>query len=230
MDSRFIRSLKVSTIVHFAVVLALIIAPAVLNRRIQKKRKEIVTFVDFTVALPEPPSVTPVREIRAPEPPKPKEEPPKADVPEKVKPPPPKPKIERSTNRVVRTPPKPAQPPLSPEQVKKLLAAGARISDRTSIPENVEAGAWYYATVRQIMYDAWAQPGASVPAGATAEVEVRIARDGSVLRRAMTRSSGHSVMDQSVMRAVESVSKLPQLPASWTGPHRDITIEFVLER
>lgn len=229
MDPAFLRSLKISTIVHFLVVLALIITPAIVDRRITKKRKEIVAFVDFTVALPEPPpSVKPVRDIKPPEPPKPKEEPPKAVIPEK--PAPPKPKIERSTNRVVRTPPKPDQPPLKPEEIKRLLAAGARISDRTSIPADIEAGAWYYSTVRQIMYDAWAQPGASVPAGTTAEVELRVLRDGTVTRRTMTRSSGNSVMDRSVMQAVESVSKLPQLPASWSGPHRDITVEFVLER
>jgi TonB family protein len=228
MESPFLRSLKISTIVHFIVVLLLIIAPLVFNRHLKKQRKEIVTFVDFTVALPEtPPAVTPVRDIKPPEPPKPKEEPPKSAVPETVKP---KPKIERSTNRVVRTPPKPAAPPLSAEEIKKLLAAGARVSDRTSIPTEIESGAWYYATVRQIMYDAWVQPGASVAAGTTAQVEVRVLRDGTVVRRSLTRPSGNSVMDQSVMRAVESVSKLPALPSAWSGPSRDITIEFVLER
>lgn len=227
MESPFLRSLKISTLVHFGLVLVLIIAPIVFNRRLQKQRKEIVTFVDFTVALPEPPPVTPVKDIKPPEPPKPKVEPPKNVVPETVKP---KPKIERSTNRVVRTPPKPAAPPLSPEQIKKLLAAGARISDRTSIPADVESGAWYYATVRQIMYDAWAQPGASVPPGTSAQVEVRVLRDGTITRRTMVRPSGNAVMDRSVMQAVEAVSKLPALPASWSGPSRDITIEFVLER
>lgn len=229
MDSAFLRTLKISTIVHFLVVLALIITPAVINRRILKKRREIITFVDFTVALPQPPpAVTPVREIKPPEPPKPKEEPPKSDIPEKPKTP--KPKIERSTNRVVRTPPKPAAPPLKPEEIKRLLAAGARISDHTSIPPDLSAASWYYATVRQIMHDAWAQPGASVPAGATAEVEIRVMRDGSVVRRAMVRSSGNAVMDRSVMQAVESVTKLPPLPDAWSSAFRDITVEFVLER
>lgn len=228
MDSPFVRSLKVSTILHFVVVLLLIVAPAIYNRRLQKQRKEIVTFVDFTVALPEqPPTVTPVKDIRPPEPPKPKVEPPKRDVPETVKP---KPKIERSTNRVVRTAPKPATPPLSQEEIKKLLAAGARISDRTSIPADLESGMWYYATVRQIMYDAWPQPGASVPAGTTARVEIRVMRDGTVVRRTLAGPSGNNVMDQSVMRAVEAVPKLPPLPAAWNGPWRDISIEFVLER
>lgn len=228
MGSEFLRGLKISAIGHFVVLLILIIAPLIVNRQIKKQRKEIVTFVNFTVALPEPmPSVTPVREIRPPEPPKRKTEPPKSVVPEE--PTKPKRKIERSTNRVVRTPPKPAPPPLSPEEIKRLLAQGARISDRTSIPGEIARGSWYYAMVRQKMYDVWIQPGASVPAGKSTEVTLRILRDGTITRREITKSSGNPIMDQSVRRAVESVSKMPPLPNEWSGAYKDITVEFVLE-
>lgn len=228
MGSEFLRELKISTIGHFVVLLILIVAPLILNRQIKKQRKEIVTFVDFTVALPERmPSVKPVKEIRPPEPPKPKKESPKSVVSEESTKS--KPKVERSTNRVVRTPPKPATPPLSPEEIKRLLAQGARISDRTSVPDEIAHGSWYYAMVRQKMYDAWIQPGASVPAGKSTEVTLRILRDGTIARRQITRSSGNSVMDESVRRAVESVSKMPPLPSEWSAAYKDITVEFVLE-
>lgn len=228
MDPLFRRSLKISTIFHVLIVLLLILIPSLVNRRIQKQRREIVTYVDFTVALPEPPSIQPVREIKPPEPPKPKPEPPKpSPVPEQtVKP---KPTVQRSTNRVVRAPPKPAQPPLTAEEIRKLLAAGARISDRTSIPTDVPAGAWYYSVVRDKLYDAWVQPGGAVRPGTSVEVEIRVLRDGTIASYRMLRPSGNTVMDESVRRALETVKRLPPLPSEWGGPHRDISVEFVLE-
>jgi TonB family protein len=230
MDERFRRSLKNSTIAHFVVLLIAIIAPLIFNWRTNKKRKEIVTIVEFTVALPEAAAPEPVREFRAPEPPKPPPKPVVPDIPEPAKEPAkPKPKVERSEKKITRPAPKPQTPPLSAEEIKKLLAAGAKISDKTSIPPDLSSLSWYYAVVRQTMYDAWTQPGGLArSAGIITKVEIRVQRDGTIIRRRMIQSSGNSVMDDSVMRAVESVSRLRPLPAEVTGAHHDITIEFEL--
>ena len=75
MDERFRRSLKKSTIAHGLIVLFAIVAPLIFNWRTARKKKEIVQFVEFTVALPEAPDITPVKDIQAPEPPKPAETP-----------------------------------------------------------------------------------------------------------------------------------------------------------
>lgn len=229
MDERFRRSLKTSTIVHGIVLLAAIVAPLIFNWRTQRKKKEIVQFVEFTVALPENPAVKPVNEIRAPEPPKPKPEAPENDIPEPEKKA--KPKIEKSTKKIKRDPPKPKTPPLSEAEIRKLLAQGAKISDKTSIPTGDALLSWYYAVVRQTMYDAWEQPsGLGGMAGLTAEMEIRVSRDGTITRRRMTRPSGNAVMDESVKRAVDAVTRLKPLPAEFTGEYRDITIEFELAR
>lgn len=225
MDDRFRRSLKVSTIAHGVILLIAIIAPLVFNWRLRQKRKEIVSIVEFTVALPETPAPEPVRDFRAPEPPKPPPKPIVPDIPE----PAPKPKVEKSQKKITRPPPKPQTPPLSAEEIKKLLAKGAKISDKTSIPSDLDSLSWYYALVRQTMYDAWTQPGGLArSAGIITKVEIRVQRDGTITRRRMIQSSGHSVMDDSVMRAVEAVARIKPLPAEVRGSYYDITIEFEL--
>lgn len=221
MDPRFRKSLKISTAVHALVILALIVVPALLNWRWRRQRKDYVV-IDLTLALPEIPASA-VEAARAQKPP----EPPK-DIPEEPKPKP-KPQIEKSTKRITRPEPKPRQPQLTPEEIRRLLAAGARISDRTSLPDGEFPFAWYYALVRQAMYEAWNQPGAgAVPAGTTAEVLIRVEKDGTITSRKLTRSSGNAVMDESVMRAVQSVAKLRPLPPQFAGGSKEITIEFQL--
>lgn len=228
MQSRFRHNLKISAIVHGILLLALIIAPLVFNWRIRKKRKEIITFVDLTIPMPEIPSPTP--EVKSPEPPKPAPEPPKpkTDIPEPEK----KPKhvVQKSEKKVKRPPPpKPKTPQLSQEEIRKLLAAGAKISDRLSVPTDEFPAAWYYALVRQTMYDAWSQPSSLAGrSGLTAEVTIRVQRDGRILSREMTRSSGNPVMDDSVMKAVQAVTQLRPLPPQFPGASHEITIEFEL--
>ena len=228
MQSRFRHNLKISAIVHGILLLALIIAPLIFNWRIRKKRKEIITFVDLTIPMPEIPSPTP--EVKSPEPPKPAPEPPKpkTDIPEPEK----KPKhvVQKSEKKVKRPPPpKPKTPQLSQEEIRKLLAAGAKISDRLSVPTDEFPAAWYYALVRQTMYEAWSQPSSLAGrSGLTAEVTIRVQRDGRILSREMTRSSGNPVMDDSVMKAVQAVTQLRPLPPQFPGASHEITIEFEL--
>ena len=228
MDPRFRHSLKLSAIVHGVLLLALIIAPMIFNWRLRKKRKEIITMVDLTIPMPEIPSPTP--EVKQPEPAQKVPEPPKpkTDIPEPEK----KPKhvVQKSEKKVKRPPPpKPKTPQLSPEEIRKLLAAGAKLSDKLSVPTDEFPAAWYYALVRQTMYDAWNQPSSLAgQSGLTAEVTIRVLRDGRITEREMTRSSGNSIMDDSVMQAVRAVTQLRALPPQFPGNSYEITIEFEL--
>ena len=227
MDPRLRHNLKLSAIVHGVVLLALIIAPLLFNWRLRKKRKEIITIVDLTIPMPEIPSPTP--DIKQPEPVR-KEPPPppKTDIPEPEK----KPKhvVQKSEKKVKRPPPpKPKTPQLSQEEIRKLLAAGAKISDKLSVPTDEFPAAWYYALVRQTMYDAWNQPSSLAGrSGLVAEVTIRVQRDGKITSREMTRSSGNSVMDDSVMKAVQAVTQLRPLPPQFPGASHEITVEFEL--
>lgn len=220
MDRRFRKSLKISSVAHLSLILGVILAPLIANWYFRRQRRDIVV-IDLTVALPDIPAEA-VAEAAA-QPPAP--EPPK-DIPEEIKP---KPKVQKSTKRVTREPPKPDKPKLTPEEIRKLLAAGAKISDRTSVPTGSFPEAWYYALVKQTMYDAWNQPsGPAVSAGLRTIVLIRVEKNGAVTRRSLVRTSGNALMDDSVMKAVQSVSKLRPLPEEWGVSSKDIDITFDL--
>lgn len=234
MSDRFGRAVKVSTIVHLSLVAVLIVA-ALTARYMRRKPRERVTFVEFQVAVPPPPAdvevPAPTAEPKAPEPepvapiPKPKPQPQPKPKPK------PKPKIERSTKRVKRapeTPQRPPEPALTPEEIRKLLDAGARPSDRTVLPEERPALGLYYAQVREAMYAAWEQP-VGLPSGTKAEGMIRVRRDGQVVENRLTRPSGHAVLDESVRAALRAVGRLRPLPENYTGRDLEITIVFELE-
>ena len=57
-------------------------------------------------------------------------------------------------------------------------------------------------------------------------VLIRVQRDGAITSRTMLRSSGNTIMDQSVMDAVRSVNRLRPLPAAWGGLYRTYPLIF----
>jgi len=90
---------------------------------------------------------------------------------------------------------------------------------------------WYLAQVRAIMYDAWQQPSALAgKRGLVTRILIRI-RQGwpDCPEKRWWLKSGNSLMDISVMTAVESVQNLPELPFGFGGAYKDITIDFELE-
>ena len=227
-SERFKRVFYKSLAVHVGVILGVFIWPLVSRVLFRPKPKDIV-FIDLVAGMPEVPTV-PVEEVKPPESPKEPEakpEPePKKDIPEPSK----KPKIEKSTKKVKRPNPAPQQntPKLSKEEIRKLLAAGAKPGNSLSGNSDFPF-AWYYALVRQTMYEAWNQPsGLSASAGLTADVTIRVMQDGTVTQRQMSRPSGNKLMDDSVMAAVESVRSLRALPPGFGGSYKDITIQFEL--
>lgn len=236
------RAFWVSASLHGAIVAAFLILSLWRGCVRPPKPREIVTYIDVAAAAPppEPPSVLePLRE--PPRPPEPRPTPPRPvprDIPEPrpqptppPKPPPPRPRVEPSTQRVTRVqqPPAPARrPPLTADQIREQLARGLPASSASTSARDDFPG-WYFAMVRQTLYDAWLQPsGLSAASGLTVHVLIRVERDGTISRRQLVKPSGNAAMDDSVMRAVESVRKLRPLPDQYRGPYRDITVEFEL--
>jgi TonB family protein len=227
MDERFRKYLKRSAIGHGIVLLLIVILPAIVNWRIHRRNVESITFVDFTVALPGDTSVAPVKdfaESKARE-----RAPPKDTI---VESPPEKTghKIQKSAKKIKRPQGGTVRKSdLSADEIRRLLAAGARISDHTSIPMDDLWEAGYYNHVHEMMYRVWNQPTSlSASSGLSAEVLIRVQRDGAIVSRKMIRSSGNSLMDDSVMKAVQSVSKLKPLPSQFEGTSKDIRILFEL--
>ncbi len=236
------RTMLGSAATH-AAILGTIIASSLLRGCLLSQRpRELVTFIDLQEPSPQIADLQmpPLPEPPKPEPPKPEEpkppepEPPK-DIPEPPKDPPkPKPpKVEVSKVKVRRpapTPPTPKAKPPTAEELRRMLASGRPLGPPGPVgPVSDFPFDWYFALVRKAMYDAWEQPGGlSASSGLKVIVEVRVARDGTVLKRDVIRTSGHALMDESVNRALQAVRQLPALPAEYRGNTRDIQIAFEL--
>lgn len=220
--------LRVSLVLHGIALVLMLVLPWIFRAIERRRPNEKLMFVEFTVSIPPPPAP----ETPTPEPPKPE---PTDDIPvadKKIEKKPEPPKDIRQTNRVVRKDmppaPKPKDTPLTEAQIKALLAKGARIGDTTSIPDasQLALGA-YYNHVHERMYAVWQQPAQlkSLP-GLSAEVRLTVAPDGRISDRAKIRGSGNELMDDSVMKAVNSVKALRALPA---GHKKPVDIHVVFE-
>ena len=220
--------LRVSLVLHGISLLLMLVLPWIFRACERRRPNEKLMFVEFTVSIPPPPAP----ETPTPEPPKPE---PTDDIPvadKKIEKKPEPPKDIRQTNRVVRKDlppaPKPKDTPLTEAQIKALLAKGARIGDTTSIPDasQLSLGA-YYNHVHERMYAVWQQPEQlkSLP-GLSTEVRITVAPDGRISDRAKIRGSGNELMDDSVMKAVNSVKALRALPA---GHRKPVDIHVVFE-
>jgi TonB family protein len=259
MTGSFRRVFHGTAIVH-CVVLALLFAVQWLVMRPQPlKPIDDIQFIDLAAggggdAGPEtPPETKAPPEVKPPEEVTPPPEPPKDDtIPEPVKPKPTKIKPKTKPPVKTATPPKTNQvarvkstkPRLSQDQIRALLSSSVKsVGSRAGSSSGARGGgpggsggsdspvAWYYAMVRQIMYEAWVQPSGLANAGnPTVTVTIRVQRDGTISTWDITRPSGNVLMDESVKRAVQSVRRLRPLPPQFIGGTRDITIQFELEK
>ncbi|MEI7435857.1 MAG: energy transducer TonB, partial [bacterium] len=86
----------------------------------------------------------------------------------------------------------------------------------------------YLDQIKQIMYRAWTQPGNVDISGMVTKVQISLRADGALVGSAIVKTSGNTVMDQSVLQAVHSVARIPGVPAEFLSAHPCITIAFEL--
>ena len=240
----YFRSFRWSLAVHVAVLLGVALLGMLQGWSCRRKPPEQVLPIEFLVdtrsleAEPpasEPPPAEPDPPANVPLPPEPE---PPSPVPE---PPKPKPKPERrpvrvSTNLVRRTqrradPPKtakklPAGPRLTPQEIAKLLAAGAKASDRTVLAGQDELA---LGLIKRTLHAAWIQPSADQRGRRPVQIEVRLDRFGNLQRRTLIASSGSAALDTSAMRAVQAVRQIRNLPEGFADRYPSVIIEFELE-
>lgn len=126
---------------------------------------------------------------------------------------------------------------LSENEIKKMLGEGV-VSSVSPLPgpgSGTGGGgiyspfALYYNQVRTVMYETWQQPSSLIgKKGLVTTVEIRVQRDGQITAKKIATPSGNTQMDDSVTRALEAVTKLPELPAGMGGFYKDIIIDFEL--
>ncbi|MFN7965252.1 MAG: TonB C-terminal domain-containing protein [Acidobacteriota bacterium] len=171
--------------------------------------------------------------------PKPKPEKPVVTPKEKPAAPTPKPTPSRSTTRVADPSPEPATPstntatrPHEPEPAQ---------TDESTLPEGPIAGGvvgldaisqlspGYAGSVAQRLQSAWTDRPV-LPSGASAQravIRFRILRDGRIEAIELSQESEFTLLNQSVLRLMRSVGRLPAFPPSIK---RDsIDAEFVFE-
>ena len=119
---------------------------------------------------------------------------------------------------------------MTERQLKDILSRSIKPSDLArALPASPGRFDWYYESLREIMYGAWIPPRSlSKRSGLVTVVVIRVFRDGTLGRREMRKSSGNPLMDQSVMDAVKSISRVDPLPGGLGAAYEDITVDFEL--
>ncbi len=98
--------------------------------------------------------------------------------------------------------------------------------------EPSEFGA-YRSQIRDRFYQEWQQPTSIVRSSAdfVTRLKIRIGKDGTILNREVTISSGNTLMDDSVMTGAQKVEKIAPLPAGiTTGDYYEVSIDFKLDQ
>ena len=116
---------------------------------------------------------------------------------------------------------------LTPKEIEKLLAMGAKASDHTSIPGDNEI---CLLAIKNALYAAWVMPPAEDNTGRPAEIEIRLGSTGAVLSYRLISSSGNRNFDDSALAAAAAVPSFSNLSPEFLRAYNNIvTIEFQLE-
>lgn len=215
MNRRFIHYLKIVAAAHIGAVLLFMLISG--GRILLRRKTEVRLPVEFVVEAPAAPVVTEMV----------------TTVPEEKEPEPePKPasrrrlEIIKSNKRVTRSiKRKPLQRrQLSDEEIKKLLAQGAKPAEHTSVPDDDDAR--YDLIVHNELYAAWNAPNIEMAGDNAAKVSIRLAKDGRIIARKLVKESGNALMDSSVMQAVNAVQKIRGLSVGYLARNEWVTIVF----
>lgn len=228
MSQPFSRTLKVVTGLHVGIVLILLFHSGVVS--LFEPKPEMVIPVEFVVDVTPPmPDVDELLPPVAEPKPEPEPEPP-ATIPEPTPAPPkpnPKPrkKIEVSRKKITRSnaPKKPKRNTLTEEEIRKLLAAGAKPSDHTSIPDEDQR---CMALIRNTLHAVWDEPTAEAAGGAETELRITLEPGGRIRSSKLHRRSGNVSLDSSVQRVADSVQRIHGLSADFIRRHSTVTISF----
>lgn len=116
--------------------------------------------------------------------------------------------------------------PLTAEEIQRFLSLGAKMGETTSIPDDETI---QLLRIHDALFEAWQQPSAEEAGGRVVEVAITLREDGMILDRKLKRKSGNQVLDESVLKAVNSVPWIRGLPIDFVRRHKVVTIEFKVE-
>jgi len=136
-------------------------------------------------------------------------------------------RIRRSTRKVRRRAERVRVP--RADELRRILSEGLPPTRTAETPLSAALPDWYYAAVKQRLYEAWAQPpGSEVPPGTRVRAILTVQRDGRVLEAKIAQPSGLRLMDDSVREALQATTSLDPLPSTYAGNRAIITVDFVM--
>jgi len=219
MNDRFVHYFRIVAAIHVGVILlfAVLSACGIFFR----KRRDVAVPVEFVVEIP------PVLQAREEIPAAAVEQIP-VDAP--VPRPEPKPErkpIKRSYRRISRkNVSSSTRKSISSDEIKRLLAQGAKPGDYTSIPDDDTR---CLEIVRQVLFRAWRQPGAEEIGYHVPEIRIWLDSDGRILKWKLVTESESPVHDASVIEAVSSVRRIDGLSTAFLERNRSILVSFKVE-
>jgi outer membrane biosynthesis protein TonB len=151
---------------------------------------------------------------------------------------PPKPPVSSFTKgeRVVRLTPGPTtrqpvkltrQPMLSAEEIKRLLALGARPGEANVIPQDEVQRC--FVLVKRALYEAWVRPSRGDAGPRPAQIELTFGFGGTIAQVRLVRSSGSVILDRSAEAAARAAGQVSGLTARFLHDYPRVTVDFELE-
>lgn len=158
--------------------------------------------------------------------------------------------IKKEEKKEIITKPKEVQKPATDlnADIKKLeeFLKKNKLQEVKTPPENVTkspagsgygksgvygSGSAYESTIQQIIRNHWMQPGRAIVGQNPPFVLVTIIvdRNGNIISRRITKSSGIAQLDESALRAIDDSNPLPKLPSYITGSQKDFELRFIVE-
>jgi TonB family protein len=116
---------------------------------------------------------------------------------------------------------------LSPKEIAKALASGAKPGIRNQVPVNEIS--LCVSLVRNALYEAWDQPGQGEAGSRPAKLYIRLDDSGRISSYRITQSSGSSYFDTTVLKAAANCAAIRGLSVAFLKEHDELTIEFKLE-
>lgn len=108
-------------------------------------------------------------------------------------------------------------------------AAARTVVDVPGIGGGGELFASYRDMIRSRYYHAWIAPENGGDKAALPEARIHVARDGSIISAELVSPSGETSLDNSIIRALRAVTRLPPFPPSSHDEDRIFRMQFSLE-
>lgn len=116
---------------------------------------------------------------------------------------------------------------LSPNEIAKALASGAKAGIRNQLPANEIS--LCVSLVRNALYEAWDQPGQGEAGSRPAKLYIRLDASGRISIYRISQSSGSAHFDTTVLKAAANCPSIRGLSVAFLKEHDELTIEFKLE-